>query len=212
MSSWYSWLRNRHKTPSKRAFSRAPAAGRPLSARSVQAMKAALLAAGLAASIGLPAAAQTGKNCDPQGQLGKTIEGVAFTGDGDTIYVVGSRWPVRLWGLNAPELRDPAKMETVAGMRARALVADELAAAGHKVACEPIEFDGNCRVVATCRTGTGTDLTMAVLKAGLAYGFYLSKHPSRVDQATAYSDAEAGARKARAGLWPAWLGEAEKRP
>ena len=92
-------------------------------------------------------------------------------------------------------------------MRARALTADLLAAAGHKVICTAIEWDSYCRVVATCTAGA-KDLTMELLKAGMSYGFYLAKHPDRVDQALAYSNAEGAARKARVGLWPYWLGEA----
>ena len=55
--------------------------------------------------------------------------------------------------------RKPAKAETVPGMRARSLVDDLLAEARHKVRCEPIEWDGYCRVVATCTTAV--DLTSA---------------------------------------------------
>jgi hypothetical protein len=47
----------------------------------------------------------------------------------------------------------------------------------------------------------------ALLKAGLSYGFFLAKHPDRVAQALAYSNAAQAARKARVGRWPHWLGE-----
>lgn len=170
-------------------------------------MKAALLAAVLAA-IALPVAAKsppkTAKECGP---LPAAFEGVGFVDDGDTISVVGVRPGIRLWGLNAAELRDHQRAETMAGMKARALVADLLAAADNKVRCEPIEWDKYCRVVSTCLTGTGVDLTMAALKAGLAYGFYLAKHPQNVDTALAYSRAETEARRERRGLWPVWMGE-----
>jgi endonuclease YncB( thermonuclease family) len=166
-------------------------------------MKKLLLAALLAT---LPAAAWSQSKQKDCGPLPPGFEGTAFTGDGDTIYGVGFRPGIRLWGSNAPELRDHDKAETIPGMRARALTADVLAAAGNKVACQSIEWDGYCRVVASCTAG-GKDLTMELLKAGLSYGYYLAKHPARVDQALAYSDAEAAARKARVGLWPYWLGE-----
>jgi endonuclease YncB( thermonuclease family) len=77
------------------------------------------------------------------------------------------------------------------------------------VRAEPIEWDGYCRVVATVTTAKGVDLTMAVLQAGLAYGFYLAKHPALVERALAYSNAEATARKEKKGLWPEWLGQAK---
>lgn len=170
-------------------------------------MKTALLTACLVA-LALPVAARSPpkqpKEC---GALPATFEGVAFVDDGDTINVIGLRPGVRLWGLNAAELRDRQRAETMAGMKARALVADLLAAADNKVRCEPIEWDKYCRVVATCLTGTGVDLTLATLKAGLAYGFYLSKHPQLVETALAYDRAETEARRERRGLWPLWMGE-----
>jgi endonuclease YncB( thermonuclease family) len=174
-------------------------------------MKKALLAAVMVA-ISLPAAvlAKQGRDqpawCHDK-PLPDAFEGMAFTGDGDTIYGVNFKPGIRLWGMNAPELRDAAKAETVPGMRARSLVDDLLAEAKHQVRCEPIEWDGYCRVVATCTTAKGVDLTMATLQAGLAYGFYLSKHPALMERALAYSDAEVASRKARIGLWPQWQGE-----
>ncbi|MBX9944907.1 MAG: thermonuclease family protein [Reyranella sp.] len=174
-------------------------------------MKTAVLAAVLTLAAIAPAQAQKGPagaaKCYTQGALPETLAGIAFAGDGDTIHGAGWSWPVRLWGLQAPELRDRAKADTSPGMRARAHLADVLAAGDHRVTCTPIEFDAYCRVVATCRTGAGVDLTASVLEAGLAYGYFLAKHPSRVDQALAYSKAEAAARKAERGLWPTWLGK-----
>jgi endonuclease YncB( thermonuclease family) len=151
-----------------------------------------------------PKSPNEARDCGP---LPASFEGTAFTGDGDTIYGVGFKPGIRLWGSNAPELRDSDKAETIPGMRARALTADLLAAAGHRVSCQSIEWDGYCRVVATCTAG-GKDLTLELLKAGMSYGFYLAKHPDRVGQALTYSNAEVAARKARVGLWPYWLGEA----
>lgn len=162
------------------------------------------LTAALAVLFALPAAAQTKKDC---GALPEAFEGVAFVGDGDTIYGVGFKPGIRLWGMNAPELRDPAKNETVAGMRTRALISDLLAASGNEARCTPIEWDGYCRVVATCTTAKGADLTLETLQAGLAYGYYLAKHPQLVATALAYSNAEVDARKERRGLWATWMGD-----
>lgn len=166
-------------------------------------MKLLTLAAALTA-LASPALAQKSKDC---GALPAAYAGVAFAGDGDTIVGISPYPAIRLWGMNAPELRDGQKGETIAGMKARALVADLLAAAEHKVACQPIEWDGYCRIVASCTTAKGNDITQAVLEAGLAYGFYLGKHPDRIQTALAYSKAEALARTERRGLWKAWLGE-----
>lgn len=211
MHRWHRRLRKGLETASWRGFGRVGAVCRPFSPRTLQGMKKALLAAVLVA-ISMPGVALAKKGHDRpvwcQGQpLPPTFEGMAFTGDGDTIYGVNFKPGIRLWGMNAPELRDLAKAETVPGMRARSLVDDLLAEAKHQVRCEPIEWDGYCRVVATCTTAKGVDLTLATLKAGLAYGFYLSKHPDLMERALAYSDAEAAARKAKLGLWPQWQGE-----
>jgi endonuclease YncB( thermonuclease family) len=176
------------------------ALGAPFCAGTLQPVKKALLAAVLVA-ISTPA---WSKDCGP---LPTTFEGTAFTGDGDTIYGVGFKPGIRVWGMNAPELRDAQKEETVAGMQARARTADLLAEAGHKARCEPIEWDGYCRVVAVCTTATGVDITLDLLQHGLAYGFYLGRHPDKVDLALKYSMAEYEARKAKAGLWPYWMGQ-----
>ena len=132
-------------------------------------------AAALAAFL-LPVAVQA-RDCGP---LPPVFEGVAFVGDGDTIYGTGFKAGIRVWGMNAPELRTRDKAETVPGMRARALVADLLADAGHKVRVDPIEWDGYCRVVATVRTARGVDLTLAAIEAGMAYGFYLARHGANI--------------------------------
>lgn len=163
-----------------------------------------LLALFAVAPIAAQAAPPAKKDC---GTLPGAFAGATFAGDGDTIYTIGVKPGIRLWGMNAPELRDGSKAETVPGMRARALVADLLAASKQQARCEPIEWDSYCRIVATCTTAAGADLTLATLTAGLAYGFYLSKHPDRLDQAITYADAETEARKAHRGLWPQWLGE-----
>lgn len=175
----------------------------PLSAGIVRGMKKLPL---LVALLTLPATAWSQPKPKDCGPLPPPAEKVAFAGDGDTIYLVGWPWGVRLWGSNAPELRDHDKAETIPGMKARALTASRLSQGGNKASCEPIEWDSYCRVVATCTSG-GKDLTLELLKAGLSYTYYLAKHPALVDRAMSYAKAEEDARKARAGLWPYWLGE-----
>jgi endonuclease YncB( thermonuclease family) len=169
--------------------------------------RAVATTAALALLVPTAAPAKTPEPPKECGALPPAFDGTLFVGDGDTYNGVGYRAPIRVWGMNAPELRDRDKAETVPGMRARAFVADLLAAASNKAACRPIEWDRYCRVVASCTTGNGKDITLETLKAGFAYGFYLWKHADRVDQAVAYSNAEAEARREKRGLWPQWLGE-----
>jgi endonuclease YncB( thermonuclease family) len=172
-------------------------------------MRKPLLVAAVAAlaATALPAAARSQtKDC---GQLPGPYDGLLFTGDGDTLYGAGFGPPIRLWGVQAPELRDTSKQETVTGMRARALVEDLLAANGYKAHVEPAKWDRYCRAVAVVTVG-GKEPALELIRAGLGYGFYLSEtKPYGEAKSVAYGTAEAAARKARLGLWPQWLGEAK---
>src|SRR5918993_2911050 len=100
------------------------------------AMKSLLLAAALAA-VALPAIAQPaprktatsssdGPDCAAMGALPATWDGQAYAIDGATLAGVGLKPHVRIWGIQAPELRD-TRAESVAGMRARAALEDLLA-------------------------------------------------------------------------------------
>lgn len=196
--------------------------------------KAALLAV-WAAMIALPAAAQTGAKISSEtrplqannaelpaacrGQaVPVTIEGLAYAGDGDTITMIGLRQRIRIWGVQAPELRDKTGVETVPGMRSRAVAEDLLDKAAHRVICQPTKWDRYCRYVALCEAQqsadqagvqrTPQDIGMRLLEAGAAYGFYLDDaFPGRPELSNWYASAEAKARKERKGLWPTWLGE-----
>jgi len=142
------------------------------------------------------------------GELPKAWDGQAFAIDGKTLGGVGLKAHLRIWGIQAPELRDANKAESVAGMRARAFLADLLAKADHKVKCRPARFDRECRIVAQCSVGDQGDLGGSMIAGGMAYGFELDDAlpwESRAGQR--YADAEFEARKARKGLWPAWLGD-----
>src|SRR5690348_1248582 len=108
-------------------------------------MRTVLLAAVLAA-IALPATARDKRSC---GDLPDAFEAAAYTVDGDGLAPLGRRWSVRLWGIDAPELRDHAsRLESVTGMRARVWLDDALAGADYRVRCEPQTWDRFCRVVA----------------------------------------------------------------
>jgi endonuclease YncB( thermonuclease family) len=135
------------------------------------------------------------------------FEGTAFVVDGDTIASAG-RPRIRLWGVQAPELRDKQTgQETRAGMVARAAMADML---DGPVACRPLKWDRYCRVVATCGTKHSPDLSAAMLARGMAYTFMLDDRQGLGGDAGdtlagAYARAETDARRSRVGLWKEWL-------
>lgn len=183
-------------------------------------MKSLLVAAALAA-VALPAMAQSTprktatapsdtQECAAMGALPATWAGQVYAIDGDTLAGVGLKPRIRLWGIQAPELRDGAKVENVAGMRARAALEDLLEQSNRKVKCRASKFDRDCRIVAQCSLDDAQagDIGGALIAAGMAYGFDLDEAlpwESRASQR--YATAEAEARKQRRGLWKDWLGE-----
>lgn len=63
--------------------------------------------------------------CRSHFTLPKPGAAAAVDGDRPAVIVNGHRAPnVRLWGVDAPEMRDTGKVETVAGMRARVALAE----------------------------------------------------------------------------------------
>ncbi|CAN5912919.1 hypothetical protein BH11PSE3_BH11PSE3_39900 [soil metagenome] len=148
--------------------------------------------------------------CAAQGPLKASWGGEVFAIDGNTLCAVGLKPHLRIWGIQAPELRDAAGRETVAGMRARAALEDLLYAADHKVKCRALRYDDSCRMVAQCSLddGKGGDLGGALIAAGLAYGFRLDEIlPWETRASQRYASAEAEARKQGRGLWKEWLGD-----
>lgn len=183
------------------------------------AMKSLLLATCLVVLIAPVALAQAPprkgaapetSDCAAYGALPTTWQGQVYAIDGDTMAGVGLKPHIRIWGIQAPVLRDAAKAETVAGMRARATLEDLLEQSNHKVKCRASKFDRDCRVVAHCTLDDAQagDIGAALIAAGVAYGFNLEDAlawESRASQR--YATAEAEARKQRRGLWKDWLGE-----
>lgn len=186
-------------------------------------MRSLFVAAALAA-VALPAMAQTAPRktatapaapsdmpeCSAMGALPANWAGQVYAIDGDTLAGVGLKPRIRLWGIQAPELRDGAKAESVAGMRARATLEDLLEQSDHKVKCRTTRFDRDCHIVAQCSLDAAQpgDIGGALIAAGMAYGFSLDETlpwESRASQR--YATAEAEARKQRRGLWKDWLGE-----
>ena len=188
-------------------------------------MKSLFVAAALAA-IALPAVAQPAPrkpapastpttpsdapDCAAMGALAANWTGQVYAIDGDTLAGIGLKPRIRLWGIRTPELRDGAKVESVAGMRARAALEDLLEQSGHKVKCRALRFDRDCHMVAQCSLDDAQagDIGSGLIAAGMAYGFNLDEAlpwESRASQR--YATAEAEARKQRRGLWKDWLGE-----
>lgn len=144
------------------------------------------------------------------GALPQTWSGQAFALDGETLGGSGLRTAIRLWGVQAPALRDASRTETVPGMRARATLEDLLARADHKVKCRIARYDSECRLVAQCALDEARpiDLGGALLASGVVYGHELDEPLAWEPRAAQrYADAEFEARKARKGSWPRWLGE-----
>jgi len=146
------------------------------------------------------------------GALPKEWAGEAFAIDGITLGGAGLKPQIRLWGLQAGELRDKQSgQETVAGMRARAALEDMLDKSEHKVKCRPARWDRDCRIVAQCTVEASPapiDLGGYMIASGMAYGFHLEEIlPWEPRASQRYAGAEAEARKAKRGLWPAWLGD-----
>lgn len=153
-----------------------------------------------------------------QGEMLQSWNGVAFAIDGDTLAGIGLKPHIRIWGIQAPELRDKDKDETVPGMRARATLSDLLAKADGKVWCRAIKYDRYCRLVAQCNVPTDPapgstsptplDIGLYMVMTGYAYGFYLDDVlPWDAGAGVRYNLQEARARERKAGLWPLWLGE-----
>ena len=149
-------------------------------------------------------------DCAGHGALPTTWQGQVYAIDGDTMGGVGLKPHIRIWGIQAPELRDAAKAETVAGMRARAALEDLLEQSNHKVRCRASKFDRDCHVVALCTLDDAQsgEIGAALIAAGVAYGFNLEETlPGESRASQRYATAEAEARKQRRGLWKDWLGE-----
>jgi endonuclease YncB( thermonuclease family) len=136
---------------------------------------------------------------------GTELVGEATVIDGDTIALAGEH--VRLYGIDAPELRQSCRVlgqEWPCGRMAKDWLTELLA--GREVACSgrgpPARWtdpaasgrarDRYGRLLAVCRVG-GEDLNERIVRAGwaLAYRKYSSD----------YVDAEAQARAAGSGVW-----------
>jgi endonuclease YncB( thermonuclease family) len=122
------------------------------------------------------------------------IIGRATVIDGDTIEIHGQR--IRLWGVDAPESRQPCQDASGKDYRcgkAAADALDELLAAARPTRCEQVDVDRYKRVVARCYAGK-QDVAEALVSRGLAVDYH------RYSKG-AYAAAEDAARSRRVGLW-----------
>ena len=176
-------------------------------------MKApALFACAILAAASPALAAGKRTPCVPEhASLPPSIDGEGYAVDGDTIVLLvdGKRYgEVRLFGVDAPELRNRmSKEEMQSGMRSRDAL-DRLLAAGHdRVRVFPIEHDHYCRIVGRIEVD-GHDIAEAMLRGGWAYvfttwAFARNRDPSL---ARSYVIVQREARDAATGLWPQWMG------
>ena len=126
----------------------------------------------------------------PTGSLAGELTGHVTVTDGDTLRMGKVR--IRLWGIDAPELR-----QTCGDLRAGLMATDALTdfIADRPITCETVDRDRYGRAVATCAVD-GADLGGLMVRAGWArdYPRYSSGH---------YANTERAARAIGAGMWTA---------
>lgn len=176
-------------------------------------MKAIALLACAILAVACPALGRATRPCVPErASLPGLIDGEGYAVDGDTIVLLveGQRFgEIRLFGIDAPELRGRAsKEETQAGLRSRDALDRLLSAGGDRVRVIPIEHDRYCRIVGRIEVD-GRDVAEAMLRGGWAYVFttWAFARGRDPDLAKSYIAVQRQARDASAGLWPKWLGE-----
>ncbi len=122
----------------------------------------------------------------PGATLAGELTGHVTVTDGDTLRMGKVR--IRLWGIDAPELR-----QTCGDLRAGLMATDALTdfIADRPITCETVDRDRYGRAVATCAVD-GADLGGLMIRAGWArdYPRYSSGH---------YGDDERAARDAGSG-------------
>jgi endonuclease YncB( thermonuclease family) len=117
------------------------------------------------------------------------IRGFARVVDGDSLVVDGT--PVRLKGIDAPELRQTCRRgaeDWRCGESAKSYLRELLA--GQQIACSRSGSDRNGRILAYCRAGGARDVGAQLVREGWAVAY----------DAT-YAAEESEAKRARRGLW-----------
>jgi len=129
----------------------------------------------------------------------RTVEGeVTRVIDGDTVTLTtreGTKLRVRLYGIDAPEVRHGEMAGQPYGKEARAALA--ALALGRSVTVEIVDIDAHKRMVGIVHR-SGVDINLEMVRTGYAWAYrrYLS-----APYASRYLDAEREARGKRLGLW-----------
>ena len=135
----------------------------------------------------------------PSCAVPRTVEGKVFRViDGDTLTLVtpeGTKLRVRLYGIDAPEVRHEKMPGQPHGEKAREAL--EALVLGRIVTVEVVDIDTHRRAVGIVRC-SGADINRQMVQSGHAWAYrrYLS-----APYASVYIEAETEARKMRAGLW-----------
>jgi micrococcal nuclease len=146
----------------------------------------------------------------------RKVEGkVTRVSDGDTLILVtgeGTKLKVRLYGIDAPEIRHERVPGQPYGREAKDALTEM--ALGRKVTLEIVDIDMHRRMVGIVRI-SGADINQEMIRNGLAWAYrrYLS-----APYASVYIAAEKEARSRRLGLWkqanpdPPWNFKRKRRP
>ncbi len=123
--------------------------------------------------------------------------------DGDTIRLNGT--PYRLWGIDAPEMKQSCTDGWPAGRLATTHLQSLIV--GRSVICEARDTDRYGRTVAVCRAG-GEDLGAIMVRGGYAWAFtrYSADYVGQEARAKAGGEGVHGH-----GCLPAWEWRAERR-
>ena len=152
-----------------------------------------ILAAGL---LAWPASVAMTADCGPKPA---SIEGFTRAVDGDTLIDIDGGRQLRLWGIDAPELRGG---DIGAALRAREHL-DRLVRDSH-LYCAVLEQDAWCRLVVVCFRNTAPeDIAVAMLTDGHAWVMrrYAWQNLRTALLAAAYEAAEEAAKRDRRGIW-----------
>lgn len=154
----------------------------------------------IAAMIGMIAAFCCGIGV---ARSGESIAGPALVIDGDTIAMDGHT--VRLWGIDAPEIRQTCTNGGGARYRCGIAAARELEKLilGRDVTCATIDTDRYGRSVARCAAGDIADIGGRMVEMGFATDY-------RRYSGGYYGDKEAAARAAGRGIWSGGFEPPEK--
>ncbi|KAL1110047.1 hypothetical protein AAG570_014071 [Ranatra chinensis] len=117
---------------------------------------------------------------------------VTWVVDGDTVHVAsdGTKYKIRLYGIDAPETNQPYGKWS--GKKLASYVLNK------EVTVEVVDIDRYKRHVGIIYKGD-KDINLMMVNAG--YAWYYAKYCKRKDICPAYLEAEETAKTARRGLW-----------